>query len=171
LLLAVLIATAGPAAADITGSTITKVTPVGSLGLGQYVALRLEVTNASQDFNWLSRIDLRFPPCCTVVSMGYDDSPSNGNWVFDTIGVPGSEVSYLDGAGDEWGEIPAGDHGYLDLLVHVGLDCPASERLWYDLYADAFGAPPHELLNQFISLTFDPVAVDPASWSTLKSRY
>ncbi len=169
--LALALALATPAAADITGSSITKFAPAGALGLGQYVPLRLQVTNASPDFNWIARIDLRLPACCTVVGMSYDDSPSGGDWVFDMFGVPGSDVSYVDGAGDEWGEIPAGDYGYLDLLVHVGADCPASDRLWYDLYGDAFGEAPHELLNQFLVLTFDEVAVQPASWSAVKSRY
>ncbi|MBM4117066.1 hypothetical protein FJ251_04870 [bacterium] len=170
LLLAAL-AAAPPAVADITGSTIVKAEPSGPLALGQYVNLRLKVTNASTDFNWITRIDLRFPLCCTVAGMSYDDSPSNGHWVFDMFGVPGTDVSYIDGAGDEWGEIPGGDYGYLDLLVNVGEDCPSSERLWYDLYADGFGDPPHELLNRWTILTFDEVAVAGTSWSTVKSRY
>lgn len=169
LLLSLLLAPS--ARADITGSTVEKAVPSGPLALGQYVELRLEVTNASTDFNWISRIDLRLPLCCTVVGMSYDDSPSNGQWVFDMFGVPGTDVSYIDGAGDEWGEIPAGDYGYLDLLVHVGADCPSSERLWYDLYADGFGDAPHELLNRWTVLTFDEVAVEGTSWSTVKSRY
>lgn len=171
LALAAALALAAPAAADLTGSSIEKITPVGPLGLGRYVPLRLQVTNASPDFNWIARIDLRLPACCTVVTMSYDDSPSNGHWVFDLFGVPGSDVSYIDGAGDEWGEIPAGDFGYLDLLVHVAPDCPSADRLWYDLYGDTFGDPPHELLNQFIMLTFDEVPTAPASWSAVKSRY
>ncbi len=170
-LLAAVLALAGPAAADLTGSTITKLSPAGALGLGQYVPLRLQVTNTSPDFNWISDIDLRLPSCCIVVAMSYDDSPSGGDWVFDMFGVPGSAVSYVDGAGDEWGEIPAGDFGYLDLLVHVDAACPPSSRLFYDLYGDGFGNPPHELLNQFITLSFDEVATEPASWSAVKSRY
>jgi len=165
------LALSAPAAADITGSTIVQVSPVGALGLGQYVPLRLRVSNASPDFNWLTRIDLRLPACCTVAAMDYDDSPSNGHWIFDMFGVPGSEVAYVDGAGDEWGEIPAGDFGYLDLLVHVGADCPSAARLWYDLYGDSFGAEPRVLLNQFIMLTFDEVPAEAMSWSAVKSRY
>lgn len=169
--IALAIGLAVPAAADLTGSALTQIVPVGPLGLGRYVPLRLRVDNASPDFNWIASIELRLPSCCTVVSMDYDDSPSGGDWNFDFVGVPGSEVAYVDAAGDEWGEIPAGDYGYLDLLVHVDPGCPSAARLYYDLYGDGFGAEPHELLNRWIMLTFDEVATAPASWSAVKSRY
>lgn len=171
----VLILLAAPALADLGGSSIVMVNPTGDLPLGEHVDITLRVSNASPDFNWISRINLRFPACCTVSSMSYDDSPpgSNGNWVFDLEGVPGWDVSYVDGAGDEWGEIPAGDYGHLELTVHVDESCGgrAADVVEYDLIGDGWGAEPHELMNESFSVTFSFTPVEAASWSTLKALY
>ncbi len=170
-----LVLLAMPALADLTGSGVVMVDPTGNLPLGEHVDMTLRVTNASPDFNWISRINLRFPACCTVASMAYDDSPpgSNGNWVFDFEGVPGWDVSYVDGAGDEWGEIPAGDYGYLNLVVYVDESCGgrAADIVEYDLIGDGFGDAPHELLNESFSVNFGITPVEPSSWSTVKALY
>jgi hypothetical protein len=173
LILAALLLFAAPASADLGASSLTKVTPAGPLGADSYVELRLRIDNASPDFNWIAEIDLRFPPCCTVVAMSYDDDESTGNWVFDLLGVPGSDVSFVDGAGNEWGEIPAGDHGFLDFTVHVGADCAerATDEIRYDLYGDGFGAAPHELLDLSLPLSFEFLPASESSVSTVKTLY
>ncbi len=173
LILISLLLMAAPALADLSGSSITKLTPAGPLGADSYVELRLRIDNASPDYNWIAGIDLRFPPCCTVVAMSYDDDESNGNWVFDMLGVPGSEVSYVDGAGNEWGEIPAGDHGYLDFTLHVSAACGELEtgEISYDLHGDGFGFEPHELLDLSIPVSFEFQPASTTSISTMKTLY
>ncbi len=173
LLIIALLASAAPAAADLGNSGITIVTPTGPLQADSYIELRLRIDNASPDFNWIADIDLRFPTCCTVVAMSYDDDESNGNWVFDFVGLPGSNVSFVDGAGNEWGEIPAGDHGYLDFTLHVGAACAerGTGEIGYDLLGDAFGAAPHELMNLSLPLSFQFLPAAENSISTVKALY
>ncbi len=173
LLIIALLVSVMPAAADLDGSSITKVMPTGPLGADSYVELRLRVDNTSPDFNWIADIDLRFPSCCTVVAMSYDDDESNGNWVFDLVGVPGSDVSFVDGAGSEWGEIPAGDHGFLNFTVHVSAACAGrgTGEIRYDLHGDAFGDAPHELLDLILPLSFQFLPAAENSISTVKALY
>lgn len=170
--LALLLALVPDAGADISGSGLVVESPTTPLPPGQYVDLSLKITNASSDLNWIARVDLRLPACCTVVAMSYEDSTSTGNWVFEMEGLPGSNVSYVDGAGDEWGEIPGGDFGYLNLIVHVNVTCSAGPaEIFYDLHGDGFGAEPHILLDLALPIEFSLVPAATSDWSTVKSLY
>ena len=148
-----------------------KSPPGGHVAIGDLVLFRFEVTNASSDLNWIANVTFAFPECCSVVFMRFDDSESSSEWAFELAGIGTSTAQYIDADGN-WGEIPGdGEHGWFDVTVRVGEDCPESlDLIEWTLNGDNYGAPPH-VLTGAIPISFEVVPVEETSVSALKRGF
>ena len=169
-----LLALVFPAAAraDISGSTVEMEEPAsGSAAIGDLVQFRFKVTNASTDLNGIANVQFRFPDCCEVVGMSFDDSEASNDWAFEYVGI-GGFVARFEDADQGYGEIIGdGEYGWFMVDLRIHLDCSeGNELIHWLLEGDDYGAEPRDLLGQ-IPILLVQTPVEGSSWSAVKAGY
>ena len=167
-----------PGRADLTGSIVELEQPAGGeVPIGEITVFRFNVTNNSPDYNSIANVIFTFPPCAEVLSGSWDDSAAGNEWIFLFNGVGTNVAAFLDGDDLFTGEINGadvygvGEHGWFDVIVDMGVDCPHQmDAIDWLLDGDAFGSAPHTLAGSIPIHVYDtPVAG--TSWSRVKALY
>ena len=169
---ALMLMVAVPASADrdLTGSYVELVSPC-EICANTTFTFTFYVTNASPDAEWLTIIEVDFPPGFTVIE---------GTDHYEPVGTPGETWAYdftLAGAACAWvdadggyGEMYGGESGYFTVNANTGDISEGVTLLWF-LLGDEWGSPPHLVGGEIQLPLGGPSATDETTWSKLKTLY
>lgn len=135
----------GGAPRDIGGSTF--VSDPGEYAPGTEADFLLSVTNASEDYEWLTEIRLAFPSTVTVVHSTNFIGGSGGILLSNYATGPGVTLIWSDENGG-WGNVYGGETVQAIVTLAFDADLAGDLDLPWRLTGDGYGGAPHQVSDK-----------------------